>query len=447
MAQLVKLWNHLSGSYWFIPTVMSLISAVLALVLSTVDNTIGEQWVKNVPLVYQVQAEGARGLLTTVAGSMIGVAGVTFSITIAALAYTTSTLGPRLLTKFMNDTGNQITLGTFVSTFVYCLLLLRTIRTSHETVGAFVPHLGILVAVLFAVASLAVLIYFIHHITESLHVSNVVGDVGCDLAQAIELCDQRSREKDNQPVAWLPADFSETAVGIRADNEGYIQNLLYTSLVNQAVRHDLVLRIERAPGDFVGREQVLLWAWPAERVSDEVAKGLRNVYALGRQRTESQDLLFLVNELVEIAARALSSGINDPYTAMSSLDWLTAALHRLARRRTLSMNRFDKHGQLRLWAVDLDFQTLGSAIFDQLRAYFATDYNASLHMLQCIGETGEFIHRVEQRQFMLDQAGALQEAALKAMTSQRDRQAITHAYLRACRQLAAHERTPQIGSA
>lgn len=438
MAKLIKFWNDLRSSYWFIPTLMSLIAAAMAFAMSSLDGYIGNQWIQNVPWVYRVQAEGARGLLTTVAGSMIGVAGVTFSITIAALSYTTSTLGPRLLTKFMNDTGNQITLGTFVSTFVYCLLLLRTIRASNETGGDFVPHLSMLVAVLFAVASLAVLIYFIHHITESLHVSNVVGDVARDLDSAIERYDQRAREAEDHDAASLPATFTETAVAIRADGDGYIQNLVYTRLMQQAVKHDLVLRLERVPGDFVDHSQVLLHAWPSGHVTDEIAQTLRHTYAWGRQRTQSQDVMFLVNELVEIAARALSPGVNDPYTAMGCLDWLSASLNRLARCNVLAMNRFDDEGTLRLWAPRFDFQTLANAIYDQLRAYFATDRNAAVHMLDRIGDTGEFIERSAQRALMREHADALQEAALEAMTSQRDREAVQYAWQRAHRRLARH---------
>jgi len=439
MAKLVKIWNDLRSSYWFIPTLMSIGAALLSFFMSTLDGRLGNDWVSAIPWVYRIQAEGARGLLTTVAGSMIGVAGVTFSITIAALSYTTSTLGPRLLTKFMNDTGNQITLGTFVSTFVYCLLLLRTIRAANGVGTDFVPHLSMLVAIFFAVASLAVLIYFIHHITESLHVSNVVGDVAGDLDKAIEQYDEQSRSNADQPSAALPARFNETSTAVRADGDGYIQNLVYDQLVNQATKHDLVLRLVRSPGDFVGQSQVLMHAWPAERVTDDVATSLRNAYAWGRQRTESQDVMFLVNELVEIAARALSPGVNDPYTAMGCLDWLGASLNRLARRDISTMSRFDKDGTLRVWAPDFDFQALAEAIFDQLRAYFATDRNAAIHMLERIGDTGEFINNAAHRKLMGQQADALKQATDKAMTSDRDRDAVDYAWQRTHRRLSGEQ--------
>ncbi|MES1946131.1 hypothetical protein C84B14_02256 [Salinisphaera sp. C84B14] len=433
MAQLIKYWNTLKGSYWFIPTVMSIAAAILSFVLTAIDSRIGDAWVAQIPWIYSIQADGARGLLTTVAGSMIGVAGVTFSITIAALSYTTSTLGPRLLTNFMNDRGNQITLGTFVSTFVYCLLLLRVVQAGHESNAAFVPHLSLAFSVGMAVASLAVLIYFIHHITESLHVSNVVANVARDLDAAIDGYEARVEADREKPAANLPADFDEQAVAVRANGDGYIQNLVFGSLVSTAASHDLVLRIERAPGDFVTAGQTLLWTWPAPRVDDDIAQTLVNAYAWGRQRTESQDVFFLVNELVEIAARALSPGINDPYTAMGCLDWLSGALHRVARHDICSRHGFDSDDKLRVWARGFDFEALASAIFDQLRAYFASDRNAAVHMLMRIGDAGEFLRGSDQRRLMQNQADALHEAAVAAMTSELDRRAVEQAYRRAVR--------------
>ncbi|MES1929320.1 hypothetical protein SADO_08687 [Salinisphaera dokdonensis CL-ES53] len=436
MAQLIKYWNTLKGSYWFIPTVMSIMAALLSFALTAIDSRIGAAWVTNIPWIYSIQAEGARGLLTTVAGSMIGVAGVTFSITIAALSYTTSTLGPRLLTNFMHDRGNQITLGTFVSTFVYCLLLLRVVQAGHEGSAAFVPHLSLLFAVGMAVASLAVLIYFIHHITESLHVSNVVANVASELDGAIDEYQRRVEADRDKPPANLPADFAEQAVAVRADGDGYIQNLIFGSLVRQAATHDLVLRIERSPGDFVAAGQTLLWAWPAARVDDDVTSGLIDAYAWGRQRTQSQDVFFLVNELVEIAARALSPGINDPYTAMGCLDWLSVAINRVARDDISSRHGFDSDDKLRVWARGFDFAALVSAVFDQLRAYFAGDRNAAVHMFKRIGDSGEFLRNADQRKLMQAQAEALYEAAGEAMTSALDRTAVEQAYRRALRLLA-----------
>lgn len=436
MAKLVKLWTALQTSYWFIPSVMSLAAAALSFVFTALDGWLGNSWIGAVPWIYRIQASGARDVLTTVAGSMIGVAGVTFSITIAALSYTTTTLGPRLLTNFMSDKGNQITLGTFLSTFVYCVLLLRTIQSNGGPSTTFIPNLSIVFALVLAMASLAVLIYFIHHIAESLHVSNVIGDIARDLGAAIEALDNRSREtEDPQPVAALPADFSERAVAIRAPSNGYIQNLVHANLVSLAARHDLVIRLERGPGDFVGAGQTLARVWPEPNVTEAVRTSVSGAYAIGRQRTQSQDALFLVNELVEIAARALSPGTNDPFTAMGCLDWLAASLNRMARSRMPTLTFFDKNNVLRVWAPVFDFEVLANAILDPLRCYFATDVNAAEQMLTRIGETGEFIQRADDRALLRDHADALFVALADTLNNDRDRRRIAHAHQRALRLL------------
>ena len=189
-AHLLDLWDTLRSSYWFIPSLMAVGAVVLSVVTTMADGRVGSDWIDGVSWLYANKPEGARTLLSTVAGSMIGVAGVTFSITIASVVYASGQYGPRLLSNFMRDTGNQVTLGTFIATFLYGLLVLRTIRTADEgsgganpsgdLTGAFVPHIAILVGLVLALASIAVLIYFIHHVPDSIHVSNVIAGIGRD---------------------------------------------------------------------------------------------------------------------------------------------------------------------------------------------------------------------------------------------------------------------------
>jgi uncharacterized membrane protein len=173
--------NTLRSKYWLVPALMALGAIALAISVVAIDRILGAHWIESVPWLYANEPTGARSLLSTIAGSMITVAGVTFSITIAALATTASTFGPRLISNFMQDRGNQVTLGTFISTFLFCVLVLRTVRTGEDEQAVFVPHLAIIIALLFALASLGVLIYFIHHIPESINISNVLARLGRDL--------------------------------------------------------------------------------------------------------------------------------------------------------------------------------------------------------------------------------------------------------------------------
>lgn len=220
-ARIVRWWAMLRGSYWFVPGLMTVGAIVFSFVFINLDQRFGAQWMRDWSYLYASKPEGARALLSTIAGSMIGVAGVTFSITIAAVAYASSSFGPRILTSFMRDTGNQVTLGTFIATYVYCLLILRTVRSGDETL--FVPHLSVLFGVAMALASLAVLIFFIHHIPRSIHVGNVVAEIGREM---LRKADSLYPEEGQDPSPSAPAPV-ESAEGeaVRSEHTGYVQTV------------------------------------------------------------------------------------------------------------------------------------------------------------------------------------------------------------------------------
>ena len=163
---------------------MACLAVALALGAVELDKAATEDWLKRLSWIYSGGAEGASLLLGTVAGSMIAIAGTVFSMTLVALSLASSQLGPRLLRNFMRDTANQVVLGTFVATFVYCLLVLRTIRRGDEV--AFVPHLAVTIGVLLAIVSIGVLIYFIHHVSVSIQADEVVAQVGRELVDGID---------------------------------------------------------------------------------------------------------------------------------------------------------------------------------------------------------------------------------------------------------------------
>ena len=188
-ARLLRLSNDLRESYWFVPTVMAIGALLLALAMVYIDSHAGSGWMDGLPWLYAARPDGARSLLSSIGGSMIGVAGTTFSVTIAAVVYASGQYGPRLLSNFMSDRGNQVTLGTFIATFVYSLVVLRTIRSAGESgagAPAFVPQLALLVALVLVLCSIAVLIFFIHHVPMRIHINNVIERIGDRLIEEID---------------------------------------------------------------------------------------------------------------------------------------------------------------------------------------------------------------------------------------------------------------------
>ena len=398
-ARILRFANQLRESYWFVPTVMAIAALLLGAGMVWLDSHHATGWMDRLPWLYAARPEGARSLLSSIGGSMIGVAGTTFSVTIAAVVYASGQYGPRLLSNFMSDRGNQVTLGTFIATFLYSLIVVRTIRSPGETAGepAFVPQLAVLVGVLLVLCSIAVLIYFIHHVPSRIHINSVIGRIGDRLIDEI---DQRfpvfvgkpldEREDDDRiPDAFRPdADAAavERRAIIRAKHTGYIQLIDDAALLETARENGLILRLQYQPGDFAHRGSGLVEAWPDEALDEDARIALGTAFAIGSRRTGMQDLRFLIDELVEIAARALSPGVNDPFTANSCLDWLGAALSDLARRDLPSRLRADEDGQLRVIAHPLTFAGFIDRGFGALAQYASADMIAGKGFLAALGD-------------------------------------------------------------
>jgi uncharacterized membrane protein len=318
-ARLSNFWEALHSSFWFIPAVMT--AGIICLSFTTIafDAAVRERLLEKIELVWVGGADGARELLSAIAASMITVAGVVFSITIVVLTLASSQFGPRLLRSFMRDRGNQIVLGTFIATFTYCLLVLRSIRSDGR--GDFVPYISVTLGIILALLSVAVLIYFIHHIAVMIQAPTVIAIVADELDQGIErlfpekLGDRAAQRVTADPL--IPSDFESRAKPIAATDDGYIQTIDSDGLLDIAKKKELLLRLNYRPGDFVVQGDSLLIVWPAERVQEETGKELNDAIIVGADRSPTQDLKFTIDQLVEVAVRALSTGINDPFTAIN----------------------------------------------------------------------------------------------------------------------------------
>lgn len=376
---------------------------------------------------YSGGAEGASLLLSTVAGSMIAIAGTVFSMTLVALSLASSQLGPRLLRNFMRDTVNQVVLGTFVATFVYCLLVLRTIRRPDEV--AFVPHLSVSIGVLLAVVSVGVLIYFIHHISVSIQADEVVARVGLELNDGIDRLfpedtgksDTKAPSASGAPEdAELPAAFACEARPVGAQEDGYLQIIDVDALMDLASEEDLLLRLERRPGHYVVKDRSIVMVWPGDRVTKTLVDRVNAAFVFGSQRSASQDIEFSIRQLVEIAVRALSPGINDPFTAIACVDRLESALCRLARRDMPSDHRFDGHGHLRLVAPGSTFAGIVDMAFNQIRQCARANSAVAIRMLDAIAQIAIHVQRVEDTDCLQRHAGMIVRGAREAVPEAED---------------------------
>lgn len=416
--KLTALWNGVRDSFWFVPAVMVLAALVLAEQAVNVDERVGLAALRGLPWVYGGSADGARSILAAISGSVIGVAGTTFSITIAALSLASSQMGPRLLEHFTRDRGNQFTLGTFIATFAYGLLVLRTVRGGDES--PFVPHLAVTLALGLALLSLAVLIYFIAHIAGGINVGRVVRLVSDDLVGTIET---QFPERGHSPAPAATAGPTDLvhAQEVRASGGGYLQALDVPGLLRLAGRHGAVIWLTVRPGQFVFPGMVVAHTAPA------ALRQVRAALVTGPRRTSSQDVEFAAQQLVEIAVRALSPGINDPFTAIAVLDHLGAALCRVSGRE-MPRREHALEGQVRLVIPVTDYGGLTDVMFHQIRQNGSGHPAVMLRLLEVL-TTVAGQERDPGRQVHLARHAALTlRAALRETPEEADRRELEGRY-------------------
>lgn len=374
-ARFLRLIQSTIDAFWVLPAAIVAALAVLAVLVVDVQ-LLGHlpSWIPS-NWIYGGGDTGARTLLGAIASSTIGVAGTLFSITIAALTLASNQMGPRLLRNFMRDRGNQLTLGVFLGTFAYCLIVLRAVRGGEA--DAFVPSLGVTIGLLLAATCIGLLIYFIHHVASRINVDTVIDLVHDDVIEDM----QRLTRDEPCPSVDDAVDWSR-AVSLCFPHSGYLQQVDTAALVDWAVDQDCVIRFVRRPGDFIyPHAPVALVSKPV----DQAEAAIWSRIALSRQGGSPADFTFPIAQLVEVAVRALSPGINDPRTAMSVLDRLGATLAWLSRRH-LGNGQHITAGELRLHLPAADYGDVAEVMFDMIRQSAAGSPVVLIHLMRVLTE-------------------------------------------------------------
>lgn len=322
-----KLIQDVRASYWFLPGSLVCLAALLAqgtLYLDQHPDFLPFDLPKGLR---DTQVDGARSLMSIISQSVFGVAGVMFSMTIVAVSFASGNFGPRLIGNFMRDRGNQWSLGILVATFVYALLITRAIQSptgadADLSTALFVPYLSILIALGLTFVSVFTVVYFVHHIPETINVSNITAGLGKRLVRDIKALIDMQSDRDPSTTPIQPT--GDPAMTVTLGQSGYIQTMNKEQLRNLAQDHDLFIDVPLPVGEFVTEDTVVLRIW-GPQVPDEAQEELTSCFALGHSPTESQNLMFIVDQLVEMIARAMSPGVNDPFTAINCLNWLHSA--------------------------------------------------------------------------------------------------------------------------
>ena len=431
-------WAELRANLWFLPAVSMAGAVALALLLVEVDSRIdSNRWLRWSSM--RVGADGARGVLTAIATSMITIAGVAFSITIVALSLTASQYSSRVLRNFMSDRTNRLVLGILVGTFAYCLAVLRTIRGGDE--GAFVPSLAVFAGVLLAFIGIGAFVYFIHHIATAIQASQIVASVARETLEAIDhlFPDELAADDREQEARGEELDLFGPWHVVDAAASGYLQHLRHDALLEFARRRQVVVRMQRCIGDFVIEGSPLASISGSDPPDDGATQELNSIFIINHYRTMTQDASFGIRQLVDVALKALSPGVNDSTTAITCVDWLGAVLMRLVHRQIPSRERRED-GQLRVVACGPTFESMVADSFNQIRQASAGNGALLQRQLHVLAELLANTKSLSRKEVLASHAERIIATARSSIAAGPDRDAIEAAMARCSRLI----RTPDV---
>ncbi len=421
MNKLKQIWSNLRSSFWFVPSLIVAVSIALAVTLVEAGSIGSDQWLARWPRLFGAGAEGARGMLSTIAGSMMTVVGVTFSMTLVTLALASSQYTSRILRNFMRDRVTQVVLGIFTGIFTYCLIVLRTIRGGDES--GFIPSLAVSLGVVLAIGGISVLIFFIHHIASSIQAANIIASVAAESMAAVDrLFPEKlghgpvDSDEDQSPLP-LP-ERSWQAVAARGN--GYIQSVDNAALLRLAREHQTIVRMERGIGAFVVHDTTLASLALEDPPEKEIIADLQAAYSINRYRTVEHDTAFGIRQIVDMALRALSPSTNDTTTAVMCVDYLTAILARLAPRQIPSSRRYEE-GELRVLTIGPTFESLLAESFDQIRGSAQGNVAIMLRILGALQTIAGLTASPGRRRALRDQVRWIAELAERTLEPAHDR--------------------------
>jgi uncharacterized membrane protein len=355
-------------------------------------------------------ADGARALLSSIAGSIITVVSVTFSVLVVALTVSSQHFGPRLLNSFMRDRTAQVVLGSFTGLFVYCLVVLRTVQGADgDGYEEFVPHLAVTGAVVLTLFAVAMLIYYVHHVASSMQVSEITARVATELETSIARLFPEQIGEGVEPAVRVPPPIPAGAVRIRARSSGYLQEVDTDQLLTCATKRKVQLWLLKRPGDFVVAGIEMAAAHPPTDDPEGLEEACCEAFRFGHDRTSTQDAAFAIQQLVEVALRALSPGVNEPFTAVTCVDRLTQGLAGLLSRRLPSALRHDADGGIRVVARPYSSAELLRGAFEPIAGAAAGNPSVRERLLESFVVLAARARRDEDREAV----AGLAEAVMK----------------------------------
>ena len=334
---------------------------------------------------------------------MIGVAGTVFLVTLVALTLASSQFGPRLIKNFMYVRLNQIVLGSYIATYLYCLLVLNAIKDGNGY--TFIPSLSILIAILATIANIILLITFIHQIATSIQADKVISDISDLIYKQVEtlfpekIGDELKEEQDFDEDTTI--SIYKKNMTINSPKSGYLQYVDSEVLLGILATNDSLFKLKHRPGSFIVKGGEIGVLYSNKDWEEKSIRELLNQFVFGKTKTSQQDLEFSIHQMVEIASRALSPGVNDPYTALTCIDNLTATMCYLAEAKFPSKYRVDEEEKLRIVADVLDFEGVLDAAFNQIRQFSGGSTAVVIRLVEALITILNFTKRENHRKAIM----------------------------------------------
>ena len=421
-------WDRMKVSFWFAPAVMALAAVLLSRAMYWIDMRIPNEMLQDSHFILSGTSSEMRNSLIAMAGTTLATAGVVFTLLTLPLSTVAAQYGSRLLRLFLGDRTTQLVLGMFVATMVYCLAAATSIPPVEVEPDA--PQVTTTVGLLLMLASFASLIALVQHISTMLQAPNIAAAAGAELLDVVgaEIQDVITSEDEirdaSQGASIVPV--GSTGMGargypIRLKNAGYIQYIDPETILTLAREKNLVMHLRHKPGDFIRHGAQVALVWPADQIDEQLEQQIRMAFRLGNTRTPTQDVEYAVNQLVEMAVRAMSPAINDPFTAMTCLDYLAEGLALFIRQGEKGSHYFDVEGRLRLVLAPVKFEELLSTAFDMLRHASCDNASVLLHILEAIDVIGQEAKSPEARRILAGHANLIQAESQAGSLIEADR--------------------------
>ncbi|WP_439183831.1 DUF2254 domain-containing protein [Carboxylicivirga taeanensis] len=373
MKKILFFFNELKATFWFVPVLIILITILFAIGLVSLDEIIEMSQDGLGRFFFVNSADSARIILSTISGAMIGVAGTVFSVTLVALTLASSQFGSRLIKNFMYVRLNQIVLGSYISTYLYCLFVLNSIKESDGY--TFVPALSIFLAIFAAFVNIILLIVFIHQIAISIQADKVISDISEIISKQVKTLFPKKMgdELDDENAFSVDTIRSKYTITntLKSPKSGYLQYIDSESLLKVVCSCNGLIELHFRPGDHLVEDIEIGKLYANDKLTKEQIESILRQFVIGKTKNAQQDLEFSIHQMVEIAVRALSPGVNDPYTAIACIDNLTATMCHLSQISFPSQYRIDDEKRLRVIANTLDFEGVLDASFNQIRQFSA----------------------------------------------------------------------------